>query len=172
MSLARAATRRGSVRPEVGRELSAETGQRGPRDVCASEAGDCLPPAGHDENHPSPAAARHVSCDAGGDVKVGGERFRYRLHELLEAHVEDGAALDVVVGGRVEADVDAALGGDDVCRVALEGGVVEHVHLGDVGCAAGRSDRFGDALEAVDGAPGKMDVGSIARLRARDRRSD
>jgi hypothetical protein len=81
--------------------------------VGAAEARDRLPSAGHDEDDAA-AAAGHVPAHGDGHVEVRGNRLRDRPQELLERHREERRALDVVIRGGVEADVDAAAGGDAV----------------------------------------------------------
>src|SRR5215469_14523517 len=98
-----------AVWPELGRELAAEPGERGPGDVGAAEPRDRFPSAGHDEDD-AVAAAGHVPAYGGGDVEVRSNRFSDRPHELLRLHREQWRALDVVVGDGVETDVDAAAG--------------------------------------------------------------
>src|SRR5262249_11195234 len=95
--------------PELGRELAAEPGERGPRAVGAAEPGDRFPSAGHDEDDTA-AAAGHMPAYGGGDVEVRGNCFSDRPQELLRRHREQRCALDVVVGDGVETDVDAAAG--------------------------------------------------------------
>src|SRR5215471_16391513 len=96
--------------PELGRELAAESGERGPGDVGAAELRDRFPSAGHDEDDAA-AAAGHMPAYGGGDVEVCGNCFSDRPQELLRLHREQRRALDVVVGDGVETDVDAAAGG-------------------------------------------------------------
>jgi len=55
-----------------------------------------------------------VPAHGHGHVEVRGNRLRDRPQELLERHREERRALDVVVGGGVEADVYTAAGGDVV----------------------------------------------------------
>lgn len=78
-----------------------------------------------------------------GDVEVRGNGLRDRPQELLERHHEERRALNVVVGGGVEADVDAAAGGDAV-GVPRDRRPVEDVDLGDVRGAAVLPDALGD----------------------------
>jgi len=107
-----------------------------------------------------------------GDVEVGGERFRYGLHDVLERHVEEGAALDVVVGGRVETDVDASACIDHVGRVPRERFRIENVDGCDAGGGAGIANAFGDPLERLGGASGEVHGGSFAGVRAGDGGAD
>src|SRR5215471_7013152 len=70
-----------AVWPELGRELAAEPGERGPGDVGAAEPRDRFPSAGHDEDDAA-AAASHMPADRGGDVEVRGQGFRDWPQEL------------------------------------------------------------------------------------------
>jgi hypothetical protein len=80
--------------------------------------------------------------------------------------------LDVVVGGGVEADVDAAAGCGNRTRVLLDRRAVEDVDPGDVSRAADGLDALGDGGERRFGAAGEVDVGALAGVRAGDRGSD
>ncbi len=82
-----------------------------------------------------------------------GHGLRDWPQELLERHRQERRALDVVVGGGVEADVDAAAGGDAV-GVLGDRRPVEDVDLGDVRDAAVVPDAQGDLLERRPGATG------------------
>jgi len=106
-----------------------------------------------------------------GDVEVRGNGFRDRSQELPELHRQERRALDVVVGGGVEADVDAAVGGDDV-GVLRDRRPVEDVDLRDVRGAAVVPDAPGDFLESHPGAADEVHVGALAGVGARDRGPD
>src|SRR5262249_56618732 len=97
--------------PDPGRGLPAEASGGGPGNVGAAEPRDRLPSAGHDEDD-AVAAAGHLPADRGGDVEVRGNRLRDRPQEILELHREQRRALDVVVRGGIEADVDPGTDGD------------------------------------------------------------
>lgn len=56
----------------------------------------------------------------------------HRPQEIVEVHVGNRCALDIVVGGGVEADVDSSGAVGDGGGVPLDGRPVEHVEPGDV----------------------------------------
>jgi len=116
----------------------------------------------------TPLAVDHVRCDCGRDRVVDGHGLGHGAHEVVERHVDELGALDVVIGGRVEGDVDAAACGGDSIRVLLDRGAVEYVELGDVAGAAIISDVVGDLVEGRLGAAGEMDFGALAGVCARD----
>src|SRR5262249_61307769 len=95
--------------PDPGRGLPAEASGGGPGNVGAAEPRDRLPSAGHD-NDDAVAAAGHLPPGRGGDVEGRGNRLRDRPPEILELHGEQRRALDVVICGGGEADVDTATG--------------------------------------------------------------
>jgi len=117
------------------------------------------------------AAAGHVPADGGGYVEVRRDGLGDRPQELPGLHREQRRALDVVVGGGVEADVDAAAGGDGV-GVPRDRRTVEDVDLRDVCGAAVVPDALGDFLKSRPGTAGEMHVGALAGVGARDRGSD
>jgi hypothetical protein len=155
------------VRSEPGGELAAESGEPGPGDMGPAETGYRLPPSGHDEDD-AMAAAGHVPADRGGDVEVRGDGFGHGAQEILELHVDEWCALDVVLGGGVEAGVDAAAGGGDSGGVLLDRRLVENVEACDVSRAAVLLDALGDVVEGCFGAAGEVHFGALAGVRACD----
>jgi hypothetical protein len=114
------------------------------------------------------AAAGHVPADRGGDVEVRGDGFGHGAQEILELHVDEWCALDVVIGGGVEAGVDAAAGGGDSGGVLLDRRLVENVEACDVSRAAVLLDALGDVVEGCFGAAGEVHFGALAGVRACD----
>src|SRR6185312_17518987 len=90
------------------------------------------------------AALRHVARGHGGDVEVGGDDLADRASEVGEVHVEQGDALQVIVGSGVEGDIDAVGGGSDPFRVRTHGRPVQRVHDGGLHVAAGVPDLLRD----------------------------
>jgi hypothetical protein len=98
---------------------------------------------------------------------VRSDGLSHGAHEVLELHIEQRCALDVLVGGGVEADIDAAAGRGDSARVPPDRRSVEDVDACDMGRAALGSDALGDRVEGQFVAAGEMHVGALARVRAR-----
>jgi hypothetical protein len=117
------------------------------------------------------AAPRHVSPYCGRDVEVSRHGFCHGAQEVVERHVDEWQSLDVVVGGRVKADVDAT-GLGDSGGVVLDRSEVEDVEWRDVRCAAVAMDALGDRLERCFGAAGEVHLGALAGERTRDRGAD
>lgn len=110
------------------------------------------------------AAAGHVPADRGGDVEVCRDGFGYGAQEVLEGHVEERGALDIVVGCGVEADVDAA-GVGDCGGMPFDRGQVEDVEARDVCSAAVAVDALGDRLERRGGSAREMHLAPTPPLR-------
>ena len=139
---------------EVGGELSAEAGEGGPRDVRAAESRYGFASACHDEDRAA-SLVRHVGGDGCGDRVVCAERLGHGLHELVEGELEERLALDVVVGGCVEAHIDGATRVGYADRVLLYRVLVKHIELGG-GCdAASAANHVHDRFETRPSAAGE-----------------
>jgi hypothetical protein len=128
---------------------------------------ECFASAGHDQDRAA-APSGHVGGDRDGDRVGSGECPGHGLHELVEREIEERRALDIVVGGCVEGDVDAARLRDPA-GVPLHCELVENVELGGMHDAARASDVVGDVFETGFGAAAEVYLGSFPRVRARDR---
>ena len=73
----------------------------------AAQCRDRLPASGHHQNDAG-AALPHVPGNCGGGQELGSDRLGDRADEVLIRHVDQRRALDVLVRGGVEGDVDAA----------------------------------------------------------------
>ena len=95
----------------------------------------------------APTAARgHVRRDRGGDPVLRGQGLGDRLQDVREGHVQQRSALDVVVGGGVERDVEAVRRGD-VGGVGVNRCRVQDVQVGAVRVPTGSADGIGESIE-------------------------
>jgi len=109
--------------------------------VRAAQPWNCFTTAAQGKYHPT--APQHVARGHGGDVEVGGDDLADRAGEIGEFHVEQGNALQVIVGGGVERDIDAP-GCGDLVRVCPRGGFVQGVHDGSLHVPASVPDLLCD----------------------------
>jgi len=134
--------------------------------VGPTQIGNGFTPAAQGEDHPT--AAHHVACGRCGDVEVGGDDLADRAREFGEVHVEQGDALQVLVGGGVERDIDAP-GCGDLVGVRPHGAPVEGVHDRGLHVPASVPAPLRDLGQCVRGPAGEDNPGSFTRERTRDR---
>jgi hypothetical protein len=133
-----------------------------------AEARNRLSTSGHDEDDAT-ALARHLPTYRGGDVEVPSNRVGHGAHEVLELHVEERCALDIVVGGGIEADVDAAAGRGHSTGVPLDRNPVLDINPRDVSRSATGSDALSNGIEARFGAADEMHFGALLGVSLRYR---
>jgi hypothetical protein len=84
---------------------------------------------------------------------VGCYRLDNGAHEIVEGHLDERGALDVVVGQRIEADVDAAVCSRDEACMAPDRGAVESVRPVRWTVAPSRANALATAEPIAPAAP-------------------
>jgi len=101
---------------------------------------------------------------------VRGYCFGHGAQEVLELHVKQRRALTVVIGRRVEADIDAAAGSGNSGGMPFERGPVKDVELRDVWVATVPLDALRHLFQGRGRASDEMHLGGVhSSFAGRDR---